>query len=97
MDREKHGLVGHWRRDTGDTKEQIELCLSCPLASCTNCLQYKKKGELPELIRPKEPAAKAAPRPATDYTTGPCVSCGTRNLCESRHWVCWKKSREPDG
>lgn len=35
-------------RGGGDTPAQIRCCLSCPMASCNNCMQALHKGELPE-------------------------------------------------
>ena len=47
-------------RGGGDTREQIDCCLNCPMASCNNCLQDMRKGQLPEIVGVKQwsPARK---------------------------------------
>lgn len=47
-------------RGGGDTIEQIRCCLTCPMASCNNCLQDMRKGQLPEIVGVKQwsPARK---------------------------------------
>ena len=37
-------------RGGGDTIEQIRCCLTCPMASCNNCMQGARKGEVPEIV-----------------------------------------------
>lgn len=75
-------------RSGGDTQEQIECCLSCPMASCNNCMEGKRKGQLPEVRGMKEAAPKKSGKRGD-----PCTDCNAKLLCQANGWTCREKSR----
>ena len=75
-------------RSGGDTQEQIECCLSCPMASCNNCMEGKRKGQLPEVRGMKEAAPKKSGKRGD-----PCTDCNAKLLCQANGWTCNAKAR----
>ena len=75
-------------RGGGDTMEQIRCCLSCPMASCNNCMEGKRKGQLPEIRGMKEAAPKKSGKRGD-----PCTDCNVKLLCQANGWTCNAKSR----
>ena len=77
-------------RSGGDTQEQIECCLSCPMASCNNCMEYVPKGALPE-TRGVRVAPKRVQKRKED--ADPCIECNAKLLCQIHNWTCSAKAK----
>lgn len=73
---------------TYDTQEQIDKCLDCKKPDCNNCMEGKRKGQLPEIRGMKEAAPKKSGKRGD-----PCTDCNAKLLCQANGWTCNAKAR----